>query len=192
MEKANTRWLTDPDQMRLLTSAIRLEIIDTLLVNGPSSVADLARELARPADSLYYHIHKLLNGGLLSKEGLRKTSRRDEILYRVDASRVRFKYDTGNSEINDIIRQAVRSMMRTSSRDFDEGLGADNAVSEGPARNIWAGRFKAWLSEDDLKTLNHHLHGIIDILLSSRREEGHRLHSVSMVITPLSERSSRR
>jgi len=192
MHHRDIKWITDPEQMRLLTSALRLEIIDTLLVNGPSSVADLARELARPADSLYYHVHKLLAGGLLSKEGSRKTSRRDEVLYRVDAERVRMRYDTKNEETKEIIKKATRSMLRTTNRDFDEGLDSDHAVTEGSGRNIWAGRFKAWLSEDDVCTVNNHLQQVVDILLASRREEEHNLHAVTLVITPLKERSARR
>ena len=99
MAQKDIKWLSDPAQIRILASALRGEILDTLMVSGPLSVSDLAHELARPADSLYYHIHKMLDAGILKKRSVRKTIRRDEILYHVAASRVRIRYDLEDAQI---------------------------------------------------------------------------------------------
>ncbi len=192
MAASDVKWLADPDQIRVLSSALRGEILDTLMVAGPLSVSDLAQELARPADSLYYHIHKMTDAGILKKHGVRKTIRRDEILYRVAAGRVRLEYDLNHDENLEMVSKAVGSMLRVTKRDFDRGLKLENAVTTGRTRNIRGSRFKAWLSEEEIATVNEHMKSVVEILLSSKRSDDRRLHAFTYVLTPLEEKPARR
>lgn len=192
MAQEDIKWLSDPVQIQILASALRGDILDSLMVSGPLSVSDLAHELARPADSLYYHIHKMLDAGILEKHSVRKTIRRDEILYHVAAGRVRIRYDLKNAEIREMVGKAVGSMLRVTKRDFDRGLTSENAVTTGPSRNIRGSRFKAWLSREEIAKINEHMKSVVQILLSSRRAHDRRLHAFTYVLTPLEERPARR
>src|SRR5687768_8664088 len=65
-EKFNRRAISDPAQIRLLSSPVRQEIVDTLSAfGGEASVAALAEQLGRPADGLYYHLRALVRGALV-------------------------------------------------------------------------------------------------------------------------------
>lgn len=192
MSKTQTPSLSDPEKIRLLSSVLRQEIVDTILVSGPSSVSDLAQELARPADSLYYHIHKMEKGGILTRHSVRKTLRRDEILYEVAADRLPFRYDTSDPENREMVHKSVSSMLRVMTRDFERGLTFDNAVTEGSAQNIRGSRFKAWLSEKEIEDVNGHLSSIVDLLTHSKRARDRRLHAFAFVMTPLEEKPARR
>ena len=69
--------------MAELFKPARLEVYENLQIAGPSSIADLALRLGRPADSLYYHIRKMTRVGLLVDRGSRRARRRDEHLFDV-------------------------------------------------------------------------------------------------------------
>ena len=77
------------DQIEVMASPARLEILDAVRSTGPCSIADIAALLGRPADSLYYHVRQLVEVDLLIPCGTRPTSRRHEELYRTPARRIR-------------------------------------------------------------------------------------------------------
>ena len=53
-----------------LGSPVRQEIIDTVeLLGGKATIAELAAQLGRPADGLYYHVRRLVAVGLLIGSG---------------------------------------------------------------------------------------------------------------------------
>ncbi len=54
--------------VRLLSSPVRQEIVDTLAtLGGEAGVASLADQLGLPADGLYYHLRALVAGGLVDE-----------------------------------------------------------------------------------------------------------------------------
>jgi len=49
-----------------LVSTVRQEIVDTIeALGGDAAVADIAAHLGRPADGIYYHLRRLVEGGVL-------------------------------------------------------------------------------------------------------------------------------
>ncbi len=57
----------DPDHVRLLSSPVRQEVVDTLAaLGGQASIAAMAEHLGRPADGLYYHMRALVESGLVT------------------------------------------------------------------------------------------------------------------------------
>ena len=56
------------DQIAMLASPTRMEIVMTLeALASPTTVAELAAEMGRPADGLYYHLRALVSSGLLEE-----------------------------------------------------------------------------------------------------------------------------
>src|SRR5262245_59943954 len=72
-------------QLAAISSPVRQEILDGVQALGPGSIAEVAKLLGRPADSLYYHVRTLERLGLLVRTGERRNGRRDEALYDVPA-----------------------------------------------------------------------------------------------------------
>ena len=55
-------------------SSLRMEIIRHLQTHGPSTVFELARRMGRSADSLYYHVRRLQEVGVLARTGTRSAA----------------------------------------------------------------------------------------------------------------------
>ena len=56
----DVHWIESADQLALLDSSVRHEILVALeAADGPLSVPEMAAELGRPADGLYYHVPAL-------------------------------------------------------------------------------------------------------------------------------------
>lgn len=182
-----------PEQIRALRSPVRQEIVDTVQSLGVCSVADVARELGRHADGLYYHVKILLRVGLLESAGTRRDRGRREARYvtRSPECPMRLHYEPDDPANADAVLGVVASMLRMSERDF-AGAYRPDAVTEGPQRNLWAARVKAWLSGDDLVEVNRLLAELQTIFERGREPGRDRLHAITFVLAPLPARSLRR
>lgn len=185
--------IRDPEQLRALRSSVRQEIVDTVQSLGACSAAEIARELGRPADGLYYHLKALLQVGLLEEAGTRQSHGRSEALYatRSPDSPMRLHYDPEDPENVAAVLRVVASMLRMTERDFADAY-RPGAVTEGPQRNLWAARTKGWLSDEDLREVNR-LIGELKAIFEKAREPGRdRLHAFTFVNVPLPARNVRR
>src|SRR5436305_14568691 len=55
-----------PAALGALVSTVRQEIVDTIeAIGAEAAVADIAAQLGRPADGLYYHLRRLVDSGVL-------------------------------------------------------------------------------------------------------------------------------
>src|SRR5579885_779259 len=144
------------EELRALGTVVRQEIIDVARHLESFSVSDVAREMGRPADSLYFHMRILERAGLIVAAGERVTQRRPETLYRSRApgAQVLLDYDSGDARADKAALAAVRALLKAAVSDFEAGRASGQAVMEGPERNLWAGRNTAWLSRQDLREVN--------------------------------------
>ena len=188
MAKPKVRWIREPEQIEALTSAVRQAILDRVEALGPSSVADLAQSLGRPADALYYHVRRLLQVGMLVEAGSRGTARRDEALYDVPHRRWHIAYEPDDPDNVEALRKATRALLRQAERDFAGGFEHPEVSVRGPLRNLWSLRLEARLSREDLRQINRHLQAILAILRKPRPTRGRGiLTALSWVLAPSSE-----
>src|SRR5213075_1958557 len=80
------------DQMRVLSSPARQELLDVLARMGSVSLTELGAVLGRPADGLYYHVRLLQRRGLVRSAGSRVVRGRREQLFRTVASQFGLRY----------------------------------------------------------------------------------------------------
>ena len=66
MSRLGVRWVRRPEHIEALASPMRQRIMDRIEAIGPCSIRDLALSLDVAADSLYYHVRRLQQIGLLS------------------------------------------------------------------------------------------------------------------------------
>ena len=184
----------DPLQIRALGSAVRQEIVDTAQALGPCSVADLARELGRPADTLYYHVRALLRVKLLEEAGERGSGREREALYATPSPDrgLSLVYDLEDPENAAAVTRVVGGMLRATQRGFAAAYRPGAAVTEGPRRNLWAARVEGWLADADVEEVNRLLERLRSIVDRPRPlaepSSGHRLHVLTFVLAPLAEK----
>jgi hypothetical protein len=185
--RAEPGLVRDPALIRALRSPLRQEIVDVAQALGPCAVADLARELGRPADGLYYHVRALVAAGLLVPAGERGSGRQREALYATAApeSGLWLLYDPADPENAAAVTAAVGSMLRLTARNFTDAFRPDGEVCcEGPRRNLWAGRSTGWLAPEDLAEVNELLQRLRAVL-ERPRAAGKRLHAVTYVVAPV-------
>jgi hypothetical protein len=188
--------ITEPAAIAVLASPVRQELFDTIeAMGGVATVAELAEQLGRPADGLYYHVELLHRAGLLSTAPVGKSrAGRSERRYRTPSRAgqyVGLGYRTRDARNTAAVRGVVGSMLRIARRDFDRGLAGD-VIVEGPQRELWAARGTGWVSDAELAAINRHLHQITRLLRRPRGGARRRLASVCFVLAPMTARPKRR
>lgn len=187
------RAISDPALVRLLSSPVRQEIVDTLATLGEeAAVASLAEHLGLPADGLYYHLRALVEGGLVEDiHGHRGAERR----YRLageGATAIRLVYDLGAEGNAAELRSFAQAMLHIAGRDFEQALAGGDAVVAGPRRELWASRNKGWLSSADLAEVNVLLNRLSALTGQPKAAGRQHLASLAFVLAPVNARPKRR
>ncbi|MEP7043067.1 MAG: winged helix-turn-helix domain-containing protein [Dokdonella sp.] len=181
----------DASEIELLASPTRIEIVDMLeALGGAVSVAELAEQMGRPADGLYYHLRQLADGGLIEQEddseGRRYRTRTRK------GDRLRLRYQPGSTANAQAVGRVATSVLRVAGRDFARALADDTSVVEGPRRELWAARGKGWVGPGELAEINRLLKRLMDLLQKPRSARGGRLVALSWVLAPVDAKPARR
>ena len=185
LSDASSEPIREAHQLRVLNSTMRNEIFDSVSA-GRCTVAELAYQLGRPADALYFHIRKLLQAGLIKEVGRSKTNGRDGALYGLATDR-RIGYDPRDPVNVRLVTAMVAAILRVALRDFKSGFDQRVAVVTGTRRNLWAGRGNTWLTPTELEEVNDLIQQVRHYLNRPRRE-GTSLHAFSWVLAPVERR----
>ena len=183
--------IENPKEIELLASPTRIEIVDTLeSLGGEATVAELAAQLGRPADGLYYHLRQLAEGGLLvetaTPEGRRYRTRVPE------GERLRLRYRPGKNANAQAVGDVAASVLRVAGRDFKRAIADPDAVAEGPLRELWAARNKGWVGETELAEINRLLFRLNDLLHRPRSVKRGKLVALTWVLAPVDAKPARR
>jgi hypothetical protein len=161
---------------------MRQEIVDGITALGPCSIADLAEHLGRAADSLYFHVRKLVRVGLVQEIEKRQVGRHTWAIYAIPGRAVRIKYDVA---LTNSIRRIVAGAMRLSLREFNQAFEQSEIRLFGERRNVWGGRLKGWLTDDEIAEVNRLLEQLSQVLHGHGPGEGRRVHSLAFVLAPV-------
>lgn len=180
-----------PEDIAELFKPSRLEIYESLQLAGPASIAELAERLGRAADSLYYHVRKLVGIGLVesrSSEGEGAPGRNGTI-YGVAAKTVTMKLDLQSPRSLEAWAGGVAALLRLADRDVRATLDSGAARTEGPLRNLAVRRVKARLTDRELKQVNAHVDRISALFRSRAGRSRGNIYALTTVLTPLEERT---
>lgn len=182
------------EELHALGTVVRQEIIDVVRHLPSFSVRDVAREMGRPADALYFHMRILEKAGLIVAEGERLTARRPETVYRCRApgAQVMLDYGSGDARAAKAALSAVRALLRAAVDDFEAGRASGKAVMQGPERNLWAGRNVAWLDRQDLREVNSLLSRLSEIMGQPRKPGNDQLCVLTYSLAPVETQPLRR
>jgi len=183
--------IEDPRKIAVLATPVRIEIATAIqALGGPTTVAELAEQLGRPADGLYYHLRAMVKGGLLTEhEG---DNGRCYALAVPAGESMRLVYRPGATANAKAVGLAARSMSRLAQRDFLRALADPSTVAEGPRRELWSARLRGWLEPAELAEANRLLRQLADLMLSSRPGGKGKLVMVQWMLAPLDARPARR
>ncbi len=183
--------IENPREIGLLASPTRIEIVDTLeALGGEATVAELAAQLGRPADGLYYHLRQLAAGGLLietaTPDGRRYRTRMPE------GERFSLRYKPGKNANAKAVGDVAASVLRVAGRDFKRAISDPDAIAEGALRELWAARNKGWVGDAELAEINRLLMRIIALLHRPRTTTRKRLVALSWILAPVDAKPARR
>jgi DNA-binding transcriptional ArsR family regulator len=176
-----------PAAIRLLASPFRQAILDTVLVDGPLSVAELSAVFRRPPDRLYYHVKRLLAAGLLVL--VPTTDGRREARFDVPGRPLFIRYAPGEAANRRAVVGVMDGMMRAARRDFIRGFRA-GVEAEGPRRRLWFSRVEGTLTDAEVESLNRLLSEALALVMAARRrpDANARRHQLTWVSSPSRER----
>jgi DNA-binding transcriptional ArsR family regulator len=196
--RAERRPIARPEAIEVLAYPLRQELVDTLeACGGEASAGELAEQLGRPADGLYYHLRLLAAAGLIAElpAPRRGAGGRAERRYRIAVpgrGPLRLAYAPRQRRRTAAIEKLVSGMLRIAGRDFAAALADPEVVVEGPARELWAARRKGWLSDAELVELAALLARAAALLDRPRTARRRRLVSLCFVMAPVRPRPRRR
>jgi hypothetical protein len=183
------RTISRLDQMRILASPLRQELLDVLARMGAVSLAEVGAVLGRPADGLYYHVRLLARAGLVRPAGTRDLGGRQEALFRAAGREFALRYAAAPASHARAVTAIVAAMMRLGARDFRRALAAGGTRVEGPARDLWALRTTGWLLPSQVRRVNALIQRLSKATQQSSKSG--RLYGVTVLLTPLDHRSFR-
>ncbi|MEH6436327.1 winged helix-turn-helix domain-containing protein [Massilia sp. DD77] len=180
-------------QIEVLASPIRQEIVDTLAaLGGQVSTAELALQLGRHADGLYYHLKVLCKAGLITESAAGEEEARRYALPGEATRALRLAYRTDTTKEKQALRKFARALLKVAQEDFEEALDMPDLAASGDARELWASRSKAWLSREEVMEVNGLLQRLCELMSQPRTAERDRILSCTFVLAPHIARPKRR
>lgn len=134
MKTKKTKNLTTESEMLALCSDIRLEIIRALR-DGEASISEIASRLGKTPHSLYHHVKKLLDAGILCVSRTHMKGKREETLYKTSADSFRIAFEPESSKSRQALIKVAQTLGRTSINDFEKSIEQGLVVKDGPDRN---------------------------------------------------------
>lgn len=183
--------IKDPERIEILASPVRQELVDTLgLFGQAATVAELAEQLGRPADGLYYHLRLLVQAGIVHED---REGEGGERRYRLEGDgRPMLEYRNDDPRNLAAVGRVAQGLVQIGLRDFESALKAPETVVEGPLRQLWAARNKGWVGESELREINQLLDRLCSLISKPRAVDRDMLMSLAFVLAPLAARPKRR
>lgn len=188
--------ITGRAQLAALATPLRQELIDSLrAAGGVATARELAAQLGRPVDGLYYHLRALAKVGLITEQPGRSRAGRAERSYELrgaDQGLLRVAYEPQLAGNREGLRALAAAMLRIAGRDFSNALRKPELIVEGPQRELWAARNKGWVSAAERRQLLSLLERATLLLGRPRSKARQHLMSLCFVMAPVEAHPTRR
>ena len=180
--------INTPEQLRVAAAPARYELLEAIQVGGPVTVAELGPRLGRKANSLHFHIRKLVRVGLVQQVDSRRSGARTEAVYDVIADAFDGLAAPGEAKMRQATNDMIASMLRLAARNYARASERPHKVTQsGPHRNLMAHRHKAWLTKRELAEVNGHLKALTRIFSRNHRPQRGTLFAINLVLTTLEQ-----
>lgn len=174
-DSRNEIWLREPEQMRALSSPLRVALFERL-VHGPSTARALAEDLDVPQTRLYYHLRILERTGFIEVVSERRRRGSIERTFGVTATEVKLDSDAmaDASSTGEPIRSAMRLAANEMTAAYRAGRGDDVFIEQAEVR----------LSEAEFGRLRDKLRAWIKDVERSRDPDGEVERRVTIAMHP--------
>lgn len=185
--------VNSPAAWEVLVAPARAEIVETIRLLGPCSIAEIAEAIGRPADTLYRHIALLTEAGFLRDAGTRKGDRNIERLVDTVADDfvIDFEDDAGVAENRAIVATA-NSFLGAMGRAVRDSAAARQLVFADEQRNISINYELSWLRPEDYQEVRSLIRRLKQIMDDGKtRREGQLYMTLAMACPVTRKRTGR-
>lgn len=178
--------ITTPKAWAVYIAPARLELVETMRMLAPCSIAEIAAAIDRPADTLYRHIEKLRKIGVVTEAGVRRAGRRFEQVFDLagDDFRPQFR-DTSPRTTNKMFGDATKSIAKILLRTTRDATAAEQIVFEPAKRNAFAKFEHAWLTQTEVDQLGELFLAIKRFMDARKSRREGRLYLAAFAAVPV-------
>lgn len=180
--KIRSLFLNDPRIIALVGSPQRFEILASLGNGGPATAAELGERLGRSPHSLYFHLRKLEEAGVVRVCETREVRGQIERTWEAAAERV-LVGSGGQRGSASAAAGAADAMLRLTSRELRRGLARAERVP-GEEGTLIGVRMKGRLDEKSLARIRELVEEMEALIRKSQAIRGGRMHAITVVVTP--------
>jgi len=182
--------VSSPEQLEAIASPGREELIDAVVLIGPCSVSELARQLGRPRHALYYHVRVLRDCGLLLETTRAVAGARHTAFYDVPGRPVSVCFDLSTPSRRRAVTTLIRARLRTALKEVARACACAATVAHGPRRELWATHVNGWLSTSDLEKVNRLFLQLIEVISHAPAEQsaGREAFGLTFALSPVRQR----
>jgi predicted ArsR family transcriptional regulator len=119
-------------QLAALRAPLAFQVAAAMEEAVSCTVTELSARLGRNAESLYYHVHKLVRAGLAVTQGTRAAGRRAETVYALAGSEIRVDPNERSPAFLRALDGVYRAALRFAERDLSRALKFEYGTRPGP------------------------------------------------------------
>lgn len=175
-------YIETEEQVAAISSDLRMQVLQCFK-HGEASIAELAERLGRSPQSLYHHIHKLVDAGVVVEHSVRRVGKRDETLYAPAAMRVELRHEPAKKKSRAALTKIAHTVLRLTRRDIITSIDAGMIKKSGRGRNTQIGRADALLSRSQVQRIHDLLDEVWAIMREDRSAVGASAKRVPMTMT---------
>ncbi len=177
--------IVDHAQLAAVTQPLRMEIVDLVAHHGPCSIGEVADLMGRARSTLYFHVDKLCEVGLLLAAGERGDGRAREALYRAPGVPVDIVFNSDDPIVVEATIRYASNILARAKRALTAAFASKRVTTDGPRRNAHIDQTSCWLDETQLAKMNQHLDAIRDIVATGPKRRHAELHLITVAISKL-------
>ena len=190
MSRGSVHLVRDPATWRVVIAPVRTEILETLRLIGPCSIAEIGAVIDRPADTLYRHIAALQKAGFVRDAGYRKSGRHAEQLVDVVAEDFIIDFAGGEDLVaeNQAIYHTAASFLGAMERTVRDTAAINGLDPREATRNISINYELSWLTPEKFREVRALIRQIKKLMDEGKRSREGTLVSTLAIACPVTRK----
>lgn len=180
-----TYWITRKDQLQVLASSVRLDILDRLGAQGPMSVKQLAASTGKNATPIYHHLRQMEKVDLVRRGSASETRGRPAVVYEAPGELIRLARAPTIPANRRPMARIGRITANQAGKDYALGFKSEHWQIDGPARNHWIFRCLVQPSPERLARINALFDELSVLIWTPDPSPGNLSMSVAWFLAPL-------
>lgn len=186
MKRLRKRYvLRSAAELEAIVSPVRHHLLRALSMLGRCSVKELAQQLGRSPESLYYHLRALEAAGLVVERGERVVGGRTEALYATIGEQLVTDPKQTSPDYLDAYRNSVAALMRLANRQFANAVEHQKTTGSTRPVSLRTQQVQARLSPASQRELARRLDDVLQFLVEADDPEQSARVVVTLISAPL-------